>query len=89
METRLTDDKPRARIIMYVAAVAFFLAGVVNLLVPNWLNTAFYFAGGLLFLFGKGIDRLPRAARYLIVVIFAALAVAMFVEMIVGFRARG
>ena len=89
MATPLTDDKPHARVVMYVAAAAFFLAGVVNLLVPNWLNTAFYFAGGLLFLFGKGIDRLPRAARYLIVIVFAALAVAMFVELIVGFRACG
>lgn len=87
METKLMNDNPRSPAILRFTAGAFLVAAVAHLLLTHWLDAAFFLAGGAIFLFGRRIERMPRAVRYLIVVAFGALAVAMFVELIIRARA--
>ena len=84
--TRPEDEGPRRNTAMLLAAVLFILTGGVNLLLGEWLSGAFFLAGGFVFLKGKEIDRWPKAARVLLVIALAALAVAMFLRLIVKFK---
>jgi hypothetical protein len=88
MEDKTVDGKPQSRAVVYVTAGAFFLAGAVNLLLREWLIGAAFLTGGLIFLSGERINRLPKAARYLITVLYVALAVAMLVESVIRLRAH-
>ena len=78
-------ERPRA--IMLLTAVLFILTGGLNLLAGEWLSAAFFLAGGFVFFKGKEIERWPKAARALVIVVLAALAVAMFVRLVQ--RAKG
>ncbi|HEX3560874.1 MAG TPA: hypothetical protein VHU19_16855 [Pyrinomonadaceae bacterium] len=88
METETTDDKPKSNALMLWATLSFFVGGVVNLLEADWLFAALFFTGGSFYLFDKRIERLPRAVRYLIVAVFAALTVAVVVKFILDVKAR-
>jgi predicted small integral membrane protein len=89
METRPADEQARPRGIALLTAVCLFAVGGVNLLLGEWLTTAFYLVGGFAFLKGREIERWPKAARYLFTIALAALAVAMFVKLIFQLKARG
>jgi hypothetical protein len=87
LQTRPTGNQPRQRGILLLTAVIFFVTGGFNLLLGEWLRAAFFLAGGFVFLKSREIDRWPKAARYLVIVVFAALSVAMFVRLIFDAKA--
>jgi hypothetical protein len=82
-------DQPRQRGIVLLTAICLFAVGGFDLLLGEWLSAAFFVAGGFVFLKGREIERWPKAARYLITFALAALAVAMFVKLILQLKARG
>jgi hypothetical protein len=88
METRPDDDAPRASGLSLLTAVIFFVAGGFNLLLGEWLSATFFLVGGFIFLKGREINRWPKTARYLVTIALAALAVAMFVKLILDLKAR-
>jgi hypothetical protein len=89
MQTKPGDDEhPRARSIMLLTAACFVLVGGIDLLLSEWLSGVFFLFGAFFFLKGRDIGRWPKAARVLILLAFAALAVAMFVSLIIKFKAR-
>jgi ABC-type nitrate/sulfonate/bicarbonate transport system permease component len=63
------------------------VTGGFNLLLGEWLRAAFFLGVGFVFLKGREIDRWPKAARYLIIVVVVALSVAMFVRLIFDAKA--
>jgi hypothetical protein len=65
-----------------LAGVGFSVAFVFHLLRGRWVSAAFFLAVGFLFLKGDEIDRWPKAARYLLILVYAALAVGMLVNLI-------
>ena len=76
-----------ARRLLGVASfVALF---VLNLLRGKWVAAAFFLATALLFLKGREADAWPKAVRYPLVILYAALAVVMFVTLIQDFKALG
>jgi hypothetical protein len=83
------DENPRRRTILLMTSILFILAGGLNLLIGEWLSAAFFLAGGFVFLKGREIDRWPKAARVLVIVALALLAVAMFIRLIQRFKAFG
>lgn len=72
---------------MLLAAATFFLLCGFNLYLGKWLYAAFHFMAGFLVLKGKAIERWPRAARYLLIIAYAAVAVAMFFQLIFDVKA--
>jgi hypothetical protein len=95
METRPTeeqprpvDDQPRPNVLVLLTAITMFLAGGFNLLLGEWLSATFFITGGFIFLKGREIERLPKAARYLVTLALALLAVAMFVKLIFQLKAH-
>ena len=71
-----------ARVLKVVGLAGVAVAFVSELLRGRWLGAAFFLATGLLFLKGREADDWPKAVRYPLVVLYAALAVAMFVQLI-------
>lgn len=89
MSTRPEDEKrpletesPRRRMLMFISSGLFIFAGGVELLLGEWLSAAFYLACGFVFFKGRDLERWPKAARVLVIIVLAALAVAMFVSLI-------
>jgi hypothetical protein len=70
-------------------AGCFFLLGAINLLNRARLEGALFISGGLVVLKGREIDRWPRAARYLVIIVVAGLAVAVFVRLVLKLAAGG
>ena len=67
----------------------FAVAFAVNLLRGRWLTAAFFLAVGFVFVKGREIDGWPKAGRYLFILVYAALAVWMLVELIQELRGLG
>jgi peptidoglycan/LPS O-acetylase OafA/YrhL len=82
MSTRPEDENPRRRMLLLLTVAVFALTGGLNLLSGEWLSAAFFLAGAFVFFKGKELDRWPKAARVILIIAFAALAVAMFVSLI-------
>ena len=72
----------RSRVLRAVWLVGFAVAFAVNLVRGRWLTAAFFVAVGFVTLKGRELDRWPKAALYLFILIYAALAVAMLVQLI-------
>ena len=87
MQTQQGDGRTRAHAYAKLMAACFFLLGVVNLLNREWPGAAFFLAGGVIVLKGREIDRWPKAARYLVVLAVAALAVATLVRIVLKLKA--
>ena len=87
MQTQKGGGRPRERTFTLLAVGSFFLLAALNLLRGEWLGAAFFLSGGLVFLERRRVDRWPKPARYLVTLALAALAVAMFVRLVM--RARG
>ena len=85
MQTQQGDGRPRAY--TKLMAVIFFLLGALNLLNREWALAGVFILGGLVNLKGREIDRWPKAARYLLFILLAALAVAAFVRIILKLKA--
>ncbi|HJQ33641.1 MAG TPA: hypothetical protein VJ866_15765 [Pyrinomonadaceae bacterium] len=68
--------------LMFISSGLFIFAGGVELLLGEWLSAAFYLACGFVFFKGRDLERWPKAARVLVIIVLAALAVAMFVSLI-------
>jgi hypothetical protein len=86
--SRTTDGGGPSRVLRVLAVVGFSLAFVINLLRGRWVTAAFFVAVGLLFLKGRAIDRWPKPARYLLIAVYAALAVGTFVTLILDLKAN-
>jgi hypothetical protein len=82
-------EEKRPRTLAPLASVIFILAGGLNLLSGEWLSAAFFLAGGFVFFKGREIERWPKAARALLIIVLAALAVAMFVTLTFKMKGRG
>ena len=65
-----------------LALAGFALSFAFNLLRGRWLTAAFFLAVGVVFLKGREIDGWPKAARALVILVYAALAVGMFFQLI-------
>ena len=76
-------------VLRWVGVVSFGVLFVVNALLGKWLPAAFFLATVPLFLLGRRIDNWPKAARVIAILVYAALAVAMFVQLIQELKARG
>jgi hypothetical protein len=87
MQTQQDDGRPRGNALTWLMVGCFLLLGAVNLLNRDWLSAALFLLGGLTVLKGREIDRWPRAPRYLFVLAVAALAVALFVRIVLRLRA--
>ena len=87
MSTRPREERPRTLVLL--TSVIFILTGGLNLLLGEWLSAAFFLAGGFVFYKNREVDRWPKAARALVIVVLAALAVAMFVRLIQRFKVVG
>ena len=91
-----TQDRPQAetfgaeaaetwkppRWLKVLALVAWSVSFVIHLLRGRWVTAAFFVATVFLFLRGRDIDRWPKPRRYLAIAVYAALAVAMLVELL-------
>jgi uncharacterized membrane protein YjjP (DUF1212 family) len=71
-----------------LGAVGFSLAFIIHLLQGRWVTAAFFVAVGFLFLKGREIDRWPKAARYLLIAVYAALAVGTFVTLTLDIKSN-
>jgi hypothetical protein len=89
MQTQDDGGRPGARTFAALMAGCFFLLGVINLLNRAWLEGALFISGGLVVLKGREIDRWPRAARHLVIVVVGALAVAVCVRLVLKLAAGG
>jgi hypothetical protein len=87
MSTRPREERPRTLVLL--TSVIFILTGGLNLVLGEWLSAAFFLTGGFVFFKGKEIERWPKAARALVIILLAALAVAMFVKMALKMKGRG
>ena len=87
MQTQDDGGRPRSRSYAALMAGCFFLLGAVNLLNRAWLEGALFISGGLVVLKGREIERWPKAARSLVVVAVAGLAVAVFVRLVLKLAA--
>lgn len=87
MESQLTDDRRRARVISLVMGLAFFFSILLSVSLAKWIYAAFYSACLTVVLLGKRLDRLPKPVRYLVLAAFAALCVATFVKLILDAQA--
>ncbi|HEX8499848.1 MAG TPA: hypothetical protein VF659_04585 [Pyrinomonadaceae bacterium] len=70
-----------SRVLRAVGHVGLVVALVTHALRGRWVAAAFFLVTVLLFLTGRRADGWPKAARVVFVVVYAALAVAMFVEL--------
>jgi hypothetical protein len=82
METLHREGQAPWRALKLATLVGFPTLLVTNLLLGDWLGAAYIFAAGFVFVVGRRIDRWPRPARYLVVLLLAALSAAMFVRLI-------
>ena len=70
-----------------LGVVGFSGSFVIHLLRGRWVTAAFFVATGLLFLLGREVDRWPKPRRYLFIVVYVALGIAMLAEMLWQVRA--
>ena len=77
-----------SRLMRVLAGAGFSLAFVVNLLRGRWVTAAFFLAVGFLFLKGDEIDRWPKTARYLLILVYAALGVGMLLNLVFDIKAN-
>jgi hypothetical protein len=75
-----------ARLLMVIPSL---LLAVFDLLSGEWVGAAFFLVYSFFFLKHKDIDRWPKAARALFIIVFVALCVAMFVRLIQRAKALG
>jgi hypothetical protein len=76
--------------VMKVALVVGVVPALASqLLRGRWLTAAFFLAVGILFLKGRKIDGWPKPVRVVLIIVYAALAAAMFVQLIQEFGAHG
>ena len=87
MQTQDDGGRPRSRSYTTLMAGCFFLLGALNLLNRAWLEGALFISGGLVVLKGREIERWPKAARSLVVVVVAGLAGAVFVRLVLKLAA--
>jgi hypothetical protein len=71
-----------ARKMVRVAVPIFLLMAAFQSVFGRWVSAAFHVATALLFGVRGGIDNWSKPARYLFIVVYVALAVGMFVELI-------
>lgn len=67
---------------MLLTAVAFIFLCGLNLYLGKWLYATFNLMVAFFFLKGNAIERWPRAARYLLIVAYAVVTVALFVSLV-------
>lgn len=88
MRTQQGDGgRPRANAYTKFMAVIFLLLGGINLLNREWVAAALFVLSGLVVLKGREVEGWPKAARYLVLLVLAALAVATFVRIILRLKA--
>lgn len=85
MEPHRTESAERRRRMTRLLGWIFVGLGALQLFLGDWLYGLFLLAYALFLLMSRAVERLPRAARYLIVAAFAAFAVFMFVRMVIDF----
>ena len=76
-----------SRALRAMALAGFALLFGLHLLRGRWVTAAFFLAVAALFLKGREIDGWPKAARVLVVLVYAALAVGMFFQLIADLKA--
>ena len=74
---------------MFLGVASFVVLFVINLLRGRWVAAAFFLATALFFLKAKAVDDLPKPVGLILTILYAALAVAMFVTLIQDFKALG
>jgi len=88
-QTQNDGGRPRARSYTTLMAGCFLLLGVINLLGRDWLEAALFLSAALVVFKGGEIERWPKAARYLVTLAVAALALAVLVRLILRLKAAG
>ena len=87
IEPHWTEDEGKRNKVGRVLGWIFVALGALQLLRGEWLYGAFLLAYAPFVLWEKGFERLPKAARYLLVAAFGAFAVFLFVKMVADLSA--